>query len=178
MVILVALASAEDFEYNTGGVMGTMPTTGGSSSGWGEWFVTTVENDTGHDLVLTKFGFPCCGPTTGDYGWIVWEDVGSIIYPPTQASGADFYGSFTPADTGYTFPPDTYTYVDVSAEDIVISDGAFFCFGYDVTDIGGQIDYNGVETWAWYEGAWDPDQGWVEPPSWRFTPTTTPRLTG
>ncbi len=151
---------AEDFEYNTGGSMGTMPTAGGSNTGWGEWFITTVENDTGYDLALTQFGFPCCGDATDTLGWIVWTDVGGMVAPSGGPSSCDYNGAFVPADPDSTFPPDTYTYVDVSAENIVIPDGNFFCFGYDVTKIGGHIDYNGVETWAWYENAWDPDQGW------------------
>lgn len=58
----------EDFEYNTGGVIGYVADLSGSSAGWGEWFITSVYNDTGHDLVLIEFGFPCCGTVTGNFG--------------------------------------------------------------------------------------------------------------
>ena len=160
-LLFAVFATAEDFEYNTGGALGTVPTTGGSSSGWGEWFINTVHNDTGYDLVLTEFGFPCCGPPTGTYGWIVWYDVGGMNPPPGEASTADCYGEFAPVDPNPgTFPPTTYTYIDLTGEDIIIPDGNYFCFGYDNTGIGGQIDYNGVETWAWYEGVWDSDVPW------------------
>ena len=152
---------AADFEYNTGGAMGTVPTLGGSFDGWGEWFITSVLNDTGHDLVLTELGFPCGGPATGDYGWVVWTDVGGLVAPTGEASSADYYGAFTPTSPDpSTIPPTTYSYIDVSAEDIVIADGAYFCFGYDNTGIGGQVDDNGVLTWSWYEGAWDSDNAW------------------
>ena len=160
-LLFTSAASAEDFEYNSGGAIDIVPTTGGSSTGWGEWFVTTVENDTGYDLLLTEFGFPCCGPPTGTYGWIVWTDMGGLVPPSGEASTADFYGEFTPDDPNpETFPPTDYTYIDVSTASIIIPDGNFFCYGYDVTGNGGQVDYNGVETWAWYGGAWDPDPSW------------------
>ncbi|MCK4304974.1 MAG: hypothetical protein KAY24_12120 [Candidatus Eisenbacteria sp.] len=150
-----------DFEYNTGGYIDFVPTTGGSASGWGEWFITTVLNDTGHDLLLVEFGFPCCGPPTEPYGWLVWTDVGGIVPPPGNAYTADYWGAFTPVDPGPgTFPPTVYTYIDVSGEGIVIPNGAYLCFGYDVTDIGGQTTFNGVTTWAWYSGMWDPDPPW------------------
>ena len=160
-LVFTSAAFAEDFEYNTGGALGTVPTTGGSSTGWGEWFITSVLNDTGQDLKLMEFGFPCCGPATGPYGWIVWIDVGGLAPPAGEASTADYYGTFTPVDPGPgTFPPTVYTYVDVSAFDVIIPAGNYFCFGYDNTDTGGQIVFNGVDTWAWYEGLWDPDQAW------------------
>lgn len=150
-----------DFEYNTGGYINAVPTTGGSHDGWGEWFITVVLNDTGHDLCLIEFGFPCCGPPTEEYGWIVWEDVGGINPPPGDAYTADWHGPFTPVDPGPgTFPPTVYTYIDVSGEGIVIPNGAYLCFGYDNTDTGGQVEFNGVQTWAWYTGVWDPDINW------------------
>jgi hypothetical protein len=48
----------------------------------------------------------------------------------------------------------------VSAAGIVIPDGTYFCFGYDNTGTGGQTTFNGVDTWAWYNAYWDPDQDW------------------
>jgi hypothetical protein len=147
-----------DWEYNTGGSIDFVPTTGGSSTGWGEWFITTVYNGTGFDITLTEFGFPCSGPATGTYGWVVWLNMPGIEPPIGDATTADYYGAFTPVDPDPgTFPPTVYTYVDVSMEGIVIPAGTYFTFGYDNTGTGGQTTYNGVETWAWYSGLWDPD---------------------
>jgi len=150
-----------DYAYNTGGTLDFVPDLGGSADGWGEWFITTVLNDTGNDLILLEFGFPCGGPATGAYGWVVWTDMGGLIPPGGGATTADYFGAFTPFDPDPTvFPPTTYTYVDVSAEYIIIPDGTYFCFGFDNTGHGGQTYFNGVDTWAWYEGFWDPDQDW------------------
>ena len=160
-LVFASAAFAEDFEYNSGGSIDIVPTTGGSNDGWGEWFITSVLNDTGYDLMLTEFGFPCCGPATGAYGWVVWTDVGGLVAPSGQASTADYYGEFTPDDPDPgTFPPTDYTYIDVSASSVISPDGNYFCFGYDNTGTGGQVSYNGVETWAWYGGVWDPDPAW------------------
>ena len=160
MAFSAAILVGEDFEYSTGGAMGTPATTGGSNDGWGEWFITSVENNTGLDLILTQLAFPCCGDASDSYGWIIWTDVGSLVAPAGDVNTCDYYGVYTPADPDSTFPPDTYTYVDVSSSSIIIPAGNFFCFGYDNTQIGGQVDFNGVDTWSWYENAWDPDQGW------------------
>ena len=150
-----------DWEYNTGGAIDTVPTTGGSHDGWGEWFITSVQNTSGQDVYLTEFGFPCCGPPTETFGWVVWVGTAPNSPPSGNAYTAHFYGAFTPVDSNpSTFPPTTYTYIDVAAEAIVIPDGVWFVFGYDVTGNGGQIPYNGVQTWAWYSGTWDPDPGW------------------
>lgn len=147
-----------DWEYNTGGSIDFVPTTGGSSTGWGEWFVTTVFNNTGQDLTLAELGFPCSGPPTETFGWMVWLGMPGLVPPFGDASTADYYGQFTPVDPNPgTFPPTVYTYVDVSAEGIVVPAGTYFCFGYDVTGTGGQTTFNGVETWAWYNETWDPD---------------------
>ena len=160
-LLFASAVFAEDFEYNSGGAIDIVPTTGGSSDGWGEWFITTVENDTGYDLLLTEFGFPCSGPPTGAYGWIVWTDMGGLVAPSGDATTADFYDEFTPDDPDpETFPPTDYTYIDVSAASIIIPAGNFFCYGYDNTGNGGQVAYNGVETWSWYGGMWDPDPAW------------------
>ncbi len=162
LVVLLSIAiaaGAADFEYNSGGAMGTVPTTGGSADGWGEWFIVSILNDSGQEITLVELGFPCGGPATGDYGWVVWTDVGGLNAPTGEASTADNFGAFTPVDPSPdTY--DTYTYVDVSAENVVIADGAYFCVGYDNTGIGGQVDFNGVDTWSWYEGVWDSDQAW------------------
>jgi hypothetical protein len=150
-----------DWEYNTGGSLDFVPTTGGSHDGWGEWFLTCIQNNTGYDVKLMEFGFPCCGPATGNYGWVVWLTAGYGA-PAGTADTADFYGGpWSPVDPSPdTFPPTTYTYLDVSAEGVIIPNGGWFVFGYDVTGNGGQTTYNGVETWAWYSGYWDSDVGW------------------
>jgi hypothetical protein len=157
-LVFASAAFAEDFEYNTGGTIDMTPTTAGSAAGWGEWFLATVENDTGHDLILMEFGFPCCGPPTGTYGWVVWTDMGGLNPPAGEADTAEYYGAFTPADAGHTSPPVVYSYIDVSASSVIIPAGNYFCWGYDNTDLGGQIAYNGVETWGWYNGMWESDE--------------------
>jgi hypothetical protein len=150
-----------DFGYNTGGPLDFVPDSGGSYDGWGEWFITTVYNGTGNDLILVELGFPCAGPATGTYGWVVWTNMGGYVSPGGDATSAEHYGSFVPLDPDpNTWPPTTYTYVDVSAEGIIIPDGTYFCFGYDNTGMGGQTGFNGVLTWAWYEAWWDPDESW------------------
>lgn len=150
-----------DFAYNTGGVLDFVPDLGGFSDGWGEWFITTVYNGTGNNLILVEFGFPCCGPPTGSHGWVVWTDMGGLVPPGGDAFTAEYFGAFTPVDPDpATFPPTTYTYVDVSLEGIVIPADTFFTFGFDNTGNGGQTGFNGVDTWAWYNAYWDPDQDW------------------
>ena len=150
-----------DFEYNTGGYLDFIPETGGSSTGWGEYFCTTILNDAGCDLTLIELGFPCCGPMTDVFGWLVWTGVGGMMAPPYPYSTCDFTGAFTPVDPAPdTFPPTVYTYIDITGEGIVIPDGTYFSIGYDVTGTGGQTAFNGVDTYADYGGMWDPDQGW------------------
>jgi hypothetical protein len=150
-----------DFEYNTGGVIDFVPDMGGSHDGWAEWFVTAVYNNTGYTLKLLELGFPCAGPPTGTYGWLVWTDAAGMVAPPGSASTADFYGTFTPVDPNpETLPPTTYTYVDIATADILVADGTYFVIGYDNTGMGGMTGYNGVETWGWYGGVWDPDSDW------------------
>jgi hypothetical protein len=150
-----------DWEYNTGGAIDFVPDLGGSHDGWGEWFITSVQNTTGQDIYLTEFGFPCGGPPTETYGWLVWVGTNPVSPPPGNAYTAEFFGPFTPTDPDpEVFPPTIYSYIDISEEMIVIPDGVWFVFGYDVTGHGGQTSFNGVETWAWYSAMWDPDVGW------------------
>jgi hypothetical protein len=150
-----------DFVYNTGGVMDFVPDSGGSSDGWGEWFITTVHNNTPNDLTLVELGFPCAGPPTGTYGWVVWTNMAGLVPPVGDATTAEYFGSFVPVDPNpETWPPTTYTYVDVSFKGIIIDEGSYFCFGYDNAGMGGQTAFNGVDTWAWYSGYWDSDQDW------------------
>jgi hypothetical protein len=159
MVFGVACFAAE-YQFSTGS-WDQVPNLGGSHDGWGEWFITAFENDTGEDINIIELGMPCCGPASGDYGWVVWYDVGSLSAPSGPASTADAYGPYTPVDSNpSTFPPTTYTYVDLSGEDLTVEADTFFVIGYDVTGNGGQIDYNGYTTWAWYGGGWDPDPGY------------------
>ena len=153
-------SSRDDWVYNTGGSEDFVPTLQGSGDGWGEWFITTVMNDTGGDLYLTELGFPCSGPATEEYGWVVWVGLGGMVAPAGDAYTADFYGSFTPVEPDPNVDPRAYTYIDISDVNIVIPAGTYFCFGYDNTGLGGQTEANGVETYAWYQGAWDPDSGW------------------
>jgi hypothetical protein len=154
------IASAADFEYNSGGTMGITPTAAGSSTGWGEWFVVAIHNDSGHDLVLKQLGFPCSGPATGNYGWVVWTDVGGLNAPSGDVSTSDSHGAFTPVVSDPSATPDTYTYIDVSSKNIVITSGKYFCIGYDNTGLGGQVAFNGVNTWSWFRSSWDGDQAW------------------
>ena len=62
--------------------------------------ITTVYNDTGSDLTLTELGFPCAGPMTEDYGWLVWLGLGGLVAPTGDAYTADYFGQFTPVDPG------------------------------------------------------------------------------
>lgn len=152
-------ARRADFEYNTGGTLDMAATTGGSALGWGEWFIVTLQNTTGQDLVLTELGFPCGGTVaTDDHGWVVWTDLGSLTSPAGDAFSADYHGGYTPASSDdVTNPPTSYTYVDLTAANVMVADGSYYCVGYKNPGIGGQIDYNGVDTYAWYSSVWDPD---------------------
>lgn len=144
-----------DVEWSTTGAMDTPASLGGSASGWGYYFITSWLNTTGQDVTLVEFGWPCGGP--GPVDWVVWITAGMPGAPGTQTFG----GLWTPVDPdGVSYPPDTYTYIDVSASAITIPAGQKFYFGYENPGIGGQISYNGVETWAWYENAWDSDVSW------------------
>ncbi len=147
-------APRADFEWSSGGAMNTVPTLGGSSAGWGSHFIVRTTNTLPVPIVLTELGFPCGGPAAT---WMVW--LGTTI--PSGFGSPDFSGPFTPVDPDpTTFPPTTYTYVDVSAANIEIPAGSDFWFGYENPGIGGQVSFNGVVTYSWYEGAWDADDAW------------------
>jgi len=144
-----------DVEYNTAGAIDAPATLGGSADGWGYYFITAWTNTTGQDVTLAEFGWPCGGP--GPVDWVVWITAGMPGAPGTETFG----GLWTPANPdGVTYPPTTYSYIDVSASAITIPAGATFYFGYENPGIGGQVSYNGVMTWAWYMGAWDADDAW------------------
>jgi hypothetical protein len=144
-----------DVEWSTTGAMDTPATLGGSADGWGTYFITAWTNDTGQDVSLLEFGWPCGGP--GPVDWVVWITE-SLPGPPGSET---FSGQWTPASSDPDeLPPSIYSYVDVSGADIMVPAGATFYFGYQNPGIGGQIDANGTATWAWYLGAWDPDDAW------------------
>lgn len=147
----------EDFEYNTGGAIDYVADLSGSSSGWGDWFVTSILNDTGEDLHLIEFGFPCCGTVTGEFGWVVWEDMPDTGPPSGVPESCDYHGSFTPVE-GSGGNPSVYTFINVSGQYIIIPDQKQFVFGYQNTDLGGQTPFNGTETWSWHSSIWDSDE--------------------
>lgn len=143
-----------DFEYNSAGVMDHVPEYSGDAYSWAEWFIVTVRNDTGYNLVIKELGFPCCGPPTGDHGWVVWTNMPGLVPPAGGPTTAQYRGPFAPADPGTSIPPSTYTYLDVSDAEIFVLADTYFCFGYQNTNIGGLTDYQGIETWGWYCGEW------------------------
>ena len=144
-----------DVEYNTTGTIDSPATTGGSATGWGSYFITNWTNGTGADVRLVEFGWPCGGP--GPVDWVVWMSAVLPGAPGTQT----YTGPFTPASSDpATNPPGPYSYIDVFAANIVVPAGMTIYFGYENPGIGGQVPTNGVETWAWWNGAWDPDSGW------------------
>ena len=155
VILLVALgtpAAAADVEYSTTGVMDTPATNGGDRDGWGSDFITRWHNDTGHDVLLEEFGWPCGG--WWSQFWYVW--IRDTL--PAAPWGLEYYGSFVALsedDTAY--PPAVYTYVDVAGEGIVVPAGATMYFGYGNPGMGGHILYNGVDTWSWLDGPWDRD---------------------
>jgi len=153
IAVLPFTATGADFEYNTGGYLGFQADLFGSSYGWGQWFITTVQNPFSQPLQIVELGFPCCGTTTSTYGWVVWDDMGLIAAPSGAPQTCDYHGAFTPLE-GPAGNPSVYTYVDVTSAMVIIPPGAFFCFGYQNTGDGGQTPYNGVSTWSWDESMW------------------------
>lgn len=147
-----------DWEYNTGGQIDFVPELGGSATGWAEWSIAKLTNTTGDDYVLVELSWPCAGPPSGPYGWIVWTDQPTL---PGPANTAEYYGPYTPVDPDpNTFPPTTYTYIDVSAENVPFLAGTTSFWGFDNTGMQGMTAYNGVETWGWYGGIWESDVSW------------------
>ena len=146
------------FEYNTGGTIDFVPDLGGSATGWAEWSIAFVTNETGQDLCLTELSWPSSGPASGDYGWLVWLNQSTL---PGPAESAQYYGPYTPNDTNpATFPPTTYTYIDVSSQAMLWANGTTLCWGFDNTGMQGMTSFNGVDTWGWYGGIWDGDQAY------------------
>ena len=143
-----------DFEWSSGGALNVVPTTGGSATGWAEYFIVMTTNTTAQPIRLDELGFPCGGPSAS---WGVWVQ---SAQPPNYTS-PQYSGNFTPVDPNpATFPPTTYTYVDITATNVVVPAGADFWFGYLNPGIAGQVDFNGVITYGWYLGAWDPDNNY------------------
>jgi hypothetical protein len=151
-IFLAATASAADVEFSTTGAMDTPATLGGDRDGWGTEFITRWDNETGHDVIVEEFGWPCGG--WWSQFWYVWI-TDSL---PEDPYTLQYYGSFvaeSPDDTEW--PPSLYTYVDVSDEGVVIPAGASMYFGYGNPGMGGQIGFNGVETYSWLDDGWDMD---------------------
>jgi hypothetical protein len=147
-----------DVWYNTTGVLDGAATLGGSDTGWGPYFIATWVNDTGMDVTLTEFGWPCNGGG-GTALWYYW--LSETL--PGAVGTAHVTGLYTIVNPSPDeFPPSTYSYADVSAEGLVVPAGNRIYWGYAVPapGIGGQVNFNGVVTWAWYLGAWDPDSDW------------------
>lgn len=144
------------FEYNTGGAIDFVPELGGSATGWSEWAIAFLGNDTGIELCLTELSWPSSGPPSGAYGWIVWTGTSGDL--PANPESAEYFGPYTPVDPDpNTFPPTTYTYIDVSGDNVPFAIGDVICFGFDNTGMMGMTAYVGVDTWGWYLGAWDYD---------------------
>ncbi len=150
--LFAASGLAADVEYSTTGAMDTPATLGGDRDGWGTEFITRWDNATGQDVIIEEFGWPCGG--WWSQFWYVWirDDV------PPDPYTLEFYGSFVAASEDDTeWPPSVYTYVDMSGEGIVVPAGASMYFGYGNPGMGGQIGFNGVETYSWLDDAWDMD---------------------
>lgn len=145
-----------DVEYNTAGALDTPATLGGSADGWGTYFIASWANLTGQNVYLAEFGWPCGGP--GPVDWVVWITSGGM---PGAPGTQTYSGSWVPASgDDVTLPPPVYSYIDVSGEGIVVPADMVMYFGYENPGLGGQVEANGTETWAWYEGGWDADSGW------------------
>jgi hypothetical protein len=152
LVLFASIAPAADVEYSTTGTMDTPATHAGDRDFWGSEFITRWENTTGEDVHIEEFGWPCGG--WWSQFWYVW--ISDIL--PVNPYTLEFYGSFVATiEDGTQYPPSQYTYVDVSDEDIVIPAGAVMVFGYGNPGMGGQIPFNGVETWSWLDDQWDRD---------------------
>jgi len=152
LILLATATFAADVEYSTTGAMDTPATMGGDRDGWGTEFITRWDNTTGSDVIVEEFGWPCGGWWA--QFWYVWITDTLPVDPYTL----EHYGTFVAASEDDTeWPPRTYTYVDVSEEGLVVPAGASMYFGYGNPGMGGQIGFNGVETWSWLDDQWDMD---------------------
>lgn len=143
-------------EFNTGGAIGTLPTSGGSPTAWASAEVGQATNTSGQDLCVVELGFPCSGTTTSAYGWVVWTNQTPGVAPGPMTS-APHHGQFTPVDP-VGLPPVTYTYIPLADLGVINwPAGTTVTFGLENTGYIGLIAYTGNLTWGWYLGAWDPD---------------------
>jgi hypothetical protein len=150
--LLTSASLAADVQYSTTGAMDTPATLGGDRDGWGTEFITRWDNLTGADVIIEEFGWPCGG--WWSQFWYVW--ITDTL--PADPYTLEYYGSFVAVSEDDTeWPPSIYTYVDVSEEGIVVPAGASMYFGYGNPGMGGQISFNGIETFSWLDDAWDLD---------------------
>ncbi len=141
-----------DFEYNTGGSIDFVPDESGLAEGWGSHFMGFVNNNTGQNIYLTELGFPCAGTISSSWFVSLGAMPGGLNF--------DFTGPLTIVDQGDPSPPTVYSYADLSETGIAVPPGVDIYFGYINPGVGGQTLFNGVDTWAWYQGGWDSDQDW------------------
>jgi hypothetical protein len=152
IILATSSSFAADVEYSTTGALDTPATLGGDRDGWGTEFITRWDNLTGNDVMIEEFGWPCGG--WWSQFWYVWI----TDTPPADPYTLEYFGSFVATSEDDTeWPPSIYTYVGVSDEGIVIPAGASMYFGYGNPGMGGQISFNGVETFSWLDDAWDMD---------------------
>ena len=158
LIILFALgfmtspALASDVEYSTTGTMDTPATKGGDRDGWGTEFLTRWDNNTGSDVFIEELAWPCGGWWA--QFWYVW--ITDIM--PSDPYTLEYYGSFVATSEDDTeWPPSLYTYIDVKSEGMVVPAGATMYFGYSNPGMAGQIAFNGVETFSWFDESWDMD---------------------
>lgn len=161
-------------EYNTAGAIDTPATHGGDRDGWGTEFITRWDNNTGQDLALLEFGWPCGGWWSNF--WYVW--IQSEI--PADPYNLEYYGSFVAAiEDDTVYPPNLYTYIDISAEEIILPAGATMYFGYGNPGMAGQVLDSGVTTFSWYNDTWedDGDYGRTTILQFKADPVTVPTET-
>jgi len=156
------LGDRADVEYNTGGAMFTPSTLNGSASGWAYYTMAVYTNAAAQDIEFLELGFPTneysSDPIAMPVEWNIDlnnNSVLSIVNPYSHAW--DGVGTFYPTGAADTSPPDTYTVVDISANNLVLPAGVAMVWGYENAGLCGQIDYNGVETVGWYVSYWDSD---------------------
>ncbi len=161
IVILLLLAGgalADSVEYNTTGVMDNPATLGGEHEGWGTHFMARWENTTDDHVQINEFGWPCGGFWA--QFWYVWISEDPAEELPGVPGTQDFRGTFVAlSEDELEWPPGLYTYIDVSELEIIVPGGATMYFAYGNPGMGGQIAFNGIETWSLYEWAWESDSG-------------------
>ncbi len=152
IILMAPVTRAADVEYSTTGVMDTPATHGGDRDFWGSEFITYWANETGRDVIVEELAWPCGGWWA--QFWYVW--ITETL--PADPYTLEFYDSFVAvSEDGTEWPPSTYTYIDVSDKNIVIPAGAGMYFGYSNPGMGGQIVFNGVDTYSWLNDSWDRD---------------------